>query len=298
MTCVVETNNLTKRYGSFTALEQMNLRLEANKIYGLLGRNGAGKSTLLNLITTQNIPTAGEIKIFGENPWDNSRVLRQMCYIRENATYPYYFRLKAILRIAADFYPNWSMDLADDLIDSFELDVEKKVIQLSRGMRTALGVIIGMASRAPLTIFDEPVLGLDAVARQTLYDRLLQDYSEYPRTIIMSTHLIDEVSMLFEEVIIMNKGKLILQEEAERVRNRGYYLSGKKDLVLQFASGKEIVNEQHLGGQSQIAIFGDLMTEEKAKASGMGIEVSTIPLQKLFVYLTEKEKRCNHHESH
>lgn len=290
MTLAVQTKNLTKRYGKFTAVDQMSISLEANKIYGLLGRNGAGKSTLLNLLATHNLPTEGEVRIFGAHPWDNSTVLRRMCYIRENATYPYYFRLKAVLQIAADFFPNWDAGFAAELMDSFELDREKKVLQLSRGMRSALGVVIGLASRAPLTIFDEPVLGLDAVARQTLYDRLLQDYSECSRTFIISTHLIDEVSMLFEEIIMMSKGRLVLHDEAERLRNRGYYLSGKKDLVAEFVRGKEVINEQSLGGQSQIAVFGELQTEEKERASRTGIEISTIPLQKLFVYLTEKRK--------
>lgn len=298
MTLAVETKNLTKRYGKFTALDGMNLSLEENKIYGLLGRNGAGKSTLLNLLTTQNIPTAGKMQIFGEDPWENSRVLQKICYIRENAIYPYHFRLRVILQIAADFFPNWSADFAADLIDAFELDLGKKVFQLSRGMKTALGVTIGLASRAPLTILDEPALGLDAVARQIVYDRLLQDYSEHPRTILMSTHLIDEVSTLFEQVVIMDKGKLILQDETELLRDKGFYLAGKKDLVLEFAKGKEMIDEQHLGGQSQVAIFNQLTAEETSKAVDMGIEVSVIPLQKLFVYLTEKEKRCNHHESH
>lgn len=289
-TAAIEVINLTKKYDRFTAIENMNLIIESNKIHGLLGRNGAGKTTLLNIVATHNFPTSGGVKIFGEEAWTKSEVLQKVCYIRENPIYPFNFKLKNIFDIVSDFYPNWNENLALELVDKFNLNLEKKARQLSRGMLSALGVIIGLASRAPLTILDEPALGLDAVARQTLYDSLLEEYCNHPRTILLSTHLIDEVSKIFENVIIIKDGEIILNDDADFLRNRGYYFLGNKAELKKVVKEKTILNEQMFGNQSQIAIFDELTEAEKVTAKENGIDINSIPMQKLFVYLTEDRK--------
>lgn len=283
----VETTNLTKKYGRFTAIENMDLVIEPNKIHGLLGRNGAGKTSLLNIVATHNFPTSGQVKIFGEDPLTESEVLKKVCYVRENTVYPFNFKLKSVLDIVSDFYPYWDADFAQELVHRFNLNPDKKLRQLSKGMFSALGAVIGLASRAPLTILDEPSLGLDAVARETFYDSLLEDYMNHPRTILLSTHLIDEVSKIFEKIVIVKEGKVILNDNADLLRNKGHYLSGNKGPIEELVKGKMILNQQNFGSKMKVAIFSELLDEEKEKAKQNDIDINSIPMQKLFVYLTE-----------
>src|SRR5690606_30706764 len=154
----------------------------------------AGKTTLMSILTAQNFASSGEVSVFGEHPYENARVLSRVCFVRESQKYPDDATPGHAFRAARLFFTNWDQGLADQLIRDFQLPMKQTIKKLSRGQLSAVGVIIGLASRAEITFFDEPYLGLDAVARQIFYDRLLEDYSEHPRTIILSSHLIDEVS--------------------------------------------------------------------------------------------------------
>src|SRR6185437_4426143 len=136
----------------------------------------------------------------------------------ESQKYPDTFRIIDVLAVAKTLYPDWDDAYAKSLIEDFRLPIKRKIKKLSRGMLSSVGIVVGLASRAPLTIFDEPYLGLDAVARVLFYDRLLEDYAEYPRTVILSTHLIDEVSRLLEHVLVIDNGKLLLDEDADALR--------------------------------------------------------------------------------
>ncbi len=220
MTSVIEVSNLAKRYRDKLALDHVSLSIEADMIYGLLGRNGAGKTTLMSILTAQNFATSGEVRLFGEDPYENARVLSRVCFVRESQKYPDDAAPMHALRAASLFFPNWNQPLADRLADEFQLPMKRRIKKLSRGQLSAVGVIIGLASRAEITFFDEPYLGLDAVARQIFYDRLLEDYAEHPRTIILSSHLIDEVANLIERVIVIDDGRILLDEETDAVRER------------------------------------------------------------------------------
>src|SRR5262249_27841088 len=192
MSAVVEVRNLTKSYGNLAAVNQVSFSIEAGKIYGLLGRNGAGKTTIMQIITAQLFPSSGDVQVFGQAPYENSQVLSQICFVKDTQTYPKYFRVIDVLEVAPLFFPQWDREYAFALIEDFRLPLHRRMKALSRGMLSAAGIIVGLASRAPLTIFDEPYLGVDAVARRLFYDRLLQDYAEHPRTVILSTHLIHD----------------------------------------------------------------------------------------------------------
>src|SRR5690606_790531 len=146
-----------------------------------------------SILTAQNCATSGDALVFGVHPYENSDVLSRICFVRESQRYPDDATATHALKAARLFFQNWDQTLAERLVDDFQLPMKTRIKKLSRGQLSAVGVIIGLASRAEITFFDEPYLGLDAVARQVFYDRLLEDYTEHPRTIILSSHLIDEV---------------------------------------------------------------------------------------------------------
>ncbi|MEX5300439.1 ABC transporter ATP-binding protein, partial [Kocuria sp. CPCC 205292] len=215
MNPVIEVRNLTKRYKDKLALDDVSFDVQENTIYGLLGRNGAGKTTAMSILTAQNLPTSGQVRVFGADPYENARVLSRMCFVRESQKYPDDATARHAFTSARLFFPRWDQELADELIDEFQLPLKRTIKKLSRGQLSAVGVIIGLASRAEITFFDEPYLGLDAVARQIFYDRLLADYAEHPRTVLLSSHLIDEVANLLERVLVIDAGRIIMDESTD-----------------------------------------------------------------------------------
>lgn len=290
MNSVVEIKGLTKSYGNVTAIKDVSFSLEPNKIYGLLGRNGAGKTTIMHMITAQLFPTSGELRVFGELPYENSRVLSQICFIKESQKYPDTYRIIDVLEISALFFPDFDREYAFSLIKDFNLPLKRRVKKLSRGMLSAVGIVVGLASRAPLTIFDEPYLGLDAVARSLFYDRLIEDYSEHPRSIVLSTHLIDEVSQLLEHVIVIDNGKIIINEDAEALRGQAVTVIGAAVKVNEFITNKEVISREPLGGLLSATLMG-LTSMDQSRADMLGLEISPISLQQLIVHLTHKKSQ-------
>ncbi|MDQ2713852.1 MAG: ABC transporter ATP-binding protein [Chloroflexota bacterium] len=289
MSNVVEVRQLTKSYRNVTAIDQVSFSIDANKIYGLLGRNGAGKTTIMQIITAQLFATSGEVKVFGEAPYENSRVLSRVCFVKESQRYPKYFRVLDVLEQATFFFPHWDREYAFALSEDFQLPLKRKMKALSRGMLSAAGIIVGLASRAPLTIFDEPYLGLDPVARGLFYDRLLEDYAEHPRTILLSTHLIDEVSRLLEHILVIDQGRLVLDEEAEALRGRAFIVIGPAARVDTYTAGKELLAREPLGGLVSATVMGTGDVKDRKFAEALGLELAPVSLQQLIVHLTGEQ---------
>ncbi len=288
MAVAIRCENLSKSYGKVEAVKNVNLTLEEDKIYGLLGRNGAGKSTFTNLIASQIIRDRGSINIFNEEVFENTKALENICLVKEKELPMEDKRVKKIFESASVLYKNWDEDYKEFLVKEFNLDVKKKYKNLSRGNKSIAQLIIGLSSRAKLTIFDEPSLGLDAAAREKFYDILLKDYEENKRTIILSTHLIDEVSTLFEEVIIMNEGEVILKEDIESLLDKAHFLRGREEIILPLIKDKKVVHKENFGAASIMGIIGIFKAEELNELKDNNIEISPMPLQKLFIYITEK----------
>ena len=286
MSKVVEVSHLTKSFGRVVAVNQVSFSIEAEKIYGLLGRNGAGKTTILRIITAHLFPTSGEVWVFGAHPYENGRVLSQICAVSDRQKYPNGYRVLDVLHQAALFFPQWDREYAFALVEAFRLPLSRLMKALSRGMLSTAGIIVGLASRAPLTIFDEPYLGLDAVARGIFYDRLLEDYAEHPRTVILSTHLIDEISRLLEHILVIDQGRLVLDEDAEALRGRAFTVVGPAALVDIFTAGKQLLARSPLGGQVAATVMGNGNMEDRKRALALGLELAPVSLQQLLVHLT------------
>ncbi|MBP2078700.1 ABC transporter ATP-binding protein [Oceanobacillus polygoni] len=281
----IEVKNLSKKYKDTIALNNVTFTLDEPKIYGLLGRNGAGKTTFMDILSGQILPSSGEILIDGEDPFDNQRLTESICLIKEGNNFKKDLKVKNVLKIYSYFYPNWDQELAEDLIKEYNLSLNAKVKTLSKGMESALGITVGLASKAPITVFDEPYIGLDAPSRKRFYEIMLEEYQEEKRTIIFSTHLIDEVSLLFEEVLILREGSLVLQEESETLRDNAISVSGSIEKVEGFLAGKEVIERKQLAGVMTAYVYGTT-----ADAKVHGLEVEGIPIQELMIYLTERKK--------
>jgi ABC-2 type transport system ATP-binding protein len=277
----VQVTDLVLEYGGERALSGVTLDLAPDTIHGLLGRNGAGKTSLMRILTAHEFETSGTVRVFGEHPRENPGVLSRVCFIRESLKYPDAFRIAEALYAASVVYPNWDAEYAQRLVKDFDIPAGRRVKKLSRGQHSAVGVVIGLASRAPLTLFDEPYLGLDAVARRIFYDRLLEDFAEHPRTVVLSTHLIDEVSDLIEHVVVLDHGRVLLDSEAEALRGRAVSVSGPAEAVDAYTAGHRVLHEQRLGNLTRVAL------PERPGASAAGLAVDPLSLQELIVMTTQ-----------
>src|SRR5699024_98199 len=194
-------------------------------------------------------------------------------------------KIKHVLKIYSYFYPTWDQSLADELINIYQLNKQSKVKTLSKGMESALGIIVGLASKAPITIFDEPYLGLDAAARKQSYDILIEEYETEKRTIIFSTHISDEASLLSEEVLILQAGKIVLHEEAESWRDQTCAITGPENEVAKCIENKKVVQEILVARMMDAYIYGDT---EEAKHAGCNVEGMTS--DELIIYLTQNKE--------
>jgi ABC-2 type transport system ATP-binding protein len=283
----IEVEDLTLRYGRVTALDHLTVGLAGDKIYGLLGRNGSGKTSLLSVLAAFCKQTSGSVRIDGQPVFENRRITSQICLIRTNVdTLGKSDKVEVALAFAAQWRPNWDDDYAKSLLDRFGLPPSKTVGALSRGQRSVLGAVLGLASRAPITLFDESHLGMDAPTRYAFYDELLADFMAHPRTFVISTHLIEEVGSLFEEVVILDRGRLVLQEEVETLRSRGVSVTGPADAVDRITNGHTVLGERALGPTKSTTIYGPVDADLRERARAAGLELGPVGLQDLFVHLT------------
>ena len=283
-------SGIIKTYNGKDVLHGIDLELESGKIYGLIGRNGAGKTTLLSILTAQNPATAGNVTFDGQPVWENPEVLKNLCFSRElnqmtgnNANT---MKIKEYLRIAATFFPYWDQEMADRLIQEFHLDIKKKISKISKGMLSMVTIIVALASKAEFTFLDEPVAGLDVVARERFYEILVEEYTQTGRTFVVSTHIIEEAADVFEEVIIVDKGKILLKENTQELLDRSYHISGHEAEVDKAAAFLEVHHEEHLGRSKGITV---LLKPGQRIPDQYNVSIQKLNLQKVFVALCGEE---------
>lgn len=280
----IEIRKLTKRFGDTLALDQVSLSMEPNKIYGLLGRNGAGKTTLLNLLTGKLFPTAGQITVDGEPVWENENALGRIFHMAEENLYPGSLRIKDVFKWTQEFYPGFNREYAVKLARKFNLDLQKKCKGLSTGYASILKAIVTLASEAEILLFDEPILGLDAHHRDLLYKEILANYIESPKTVLISTHLIDEVADLLEEVIIIEKGRIILKGLVEELLASAHTVIGEMTAVDQYTANKRWIGGDILHNFKSVIVLAE--QPDHALADSLRLELGKPELQKLFIALT------------
>jgi len=281
----VRLRMVTQRFGRTTALDHVDLDVRPGTVTGLLGRNSAGKSTLAALVAGFRRPTVGSVHVDGEDPWENPRVAAGTCLVREAGDVLVDRSLRDNLRYAAGARPTFAPDLALELCDRFGLDLTATPTALSRGRRSAFGIVLGLASRAPLTILDEVTLGLDSAARQVFHDALIADYAAHPRTIVVATHLVAEVEPLLEDVVVLDAGRVLVAGALDDLQDRAVTLTGPAGSVDRVAAGHRVVGRQEAGPTVRVTVL-DADDTLRARARELGVHVGRVGLQDLLVDLT------------
>ena len=282
----IEIINVSKNFNKTVAIDNVSLTFEPNKIYGLMGRNGAGKTTLLNVITNKIFASLGVVLIDGETAVENDSAQVKIFSTSKKSSYPVNMKVKEAIKWTNEFYPNFNSEYACRLAVNFKLDINKKIKDLSTGYNSIFTFILALASGASVILFDEPVLGVDANNRELFYKELIANYIEKPKTIVVSTHLIDEISDVLEEIIIINDGKIVLCEPVDKVLQLGYTVSGPKANVEEYTKGKNIIREQILGNLKMTTIYQNCDDKDKHVIKELGLKITTVKLQELIISLT------------
>lgn len=283
----IKCTDLCKNYRQKKVLDNVNLTIEEGKIYGLIGRNGAGKTTLLSIISAQNPASSGDVTLDGEQIWENEKALSDIFFSRELSANTMSgannLKVKEYLKYAKCFLKNWDNDYANELLARFGLDKNQSINKLSKGMMSMVTIVVALASKAKFTFLDEPAAGLDVVARNDFYRLLIEEYTQSGRTFVISTHIIDEASDIFEEVIIVNNQKIVLKENTAELLERAYHISGNKedvDKMLTQNPDIEVLDTQNLGRSKGISI---LTAKNKCLTATEKLSVQPMTLQNLFV---------------
>ena len=280
----IELKNVSKSFGGVHALSDVSLSFGGGKIYGLLGPNGAGKTTLLNIITNRLYADSGEVTIDGESAPGRDRALGKVYMMAEQNLFPDSMKVKAALKITADFIPSFDLELAMELAERFGLPMNKKVKALSTGYSSIIRLVLALSAGTPYVIFDEPVLGLDAQHRDMFYRLLMEHCGGGGQTVILSTHLIQEAAPLIEHAVIIKGGKILRDASAEELTGAAHTVSGPAGLVDGYIAGRQVLNTTAIGGLKTACVEG----EPDARVPA-GLEVSAMGLQDYFISLMNEE---------
>lgn len=287
----LSAKGICKKYKNNTVLDNLDITLEPDKIYGLIGRNGSGKTTLLSLLSAHARTTKGEV-LLGDTPvWENQEMLDHICFAREitgNVASIQGMKVREYLRMASVYLPKWDDTYTKQLAELFGLDMKKNILQLSKGMTSMLTIIVALASRADYTFLDEPVAGLDEIAREQFYKLLLEEYSESHRTFVVSTHILGEVCDVFEEVMILKNGTFEVKENTQQLLERCYCVTGREDEVGKCTSGVRILRREQYGRSVEATV---LLESGQSLDLSCDTDVTAVSLQKLFVALCGEEEK-------
>lgn len=281
MTNTINIQKVTRTFDGRKALDNISFAVPKNSVVGLLGRNGAGKTTVMSIMAGQDRPSDGNIEVLGHAPFEHAPTLSQIIYVRDNQRYPDDYRLHHVLRIAPEFAPNWSEEVAAELVERFRIPEKTRLKKLSRGQLSSVAIVLGLASRAPVTLLDEPYLGLDVTARAFFHKMLLRDYEDHPRTIVLSTHLIEESASMFDRVVILDKGRVLVDDETDLARDRAFVLSGSTGAVAKILVDRPVLERRSIGVITSVTALGTIDDEFRQRAVEHGLQLARPSLQEL-----------------
>jgi len=273
----IEARGLRKTFGTTVALDRIDLRVEEGRILGLIGPNGAGKTTALNAILGL-IPYQGELRVLGRDPWtERDQLMRDVCFIADVAVLPRWLRVSQAVDYVAGVHPRFDRAKAEGLLAKTTIKRTSKVRELSKGMVTQLHLALVMAIDAQLLVLDEPTLGLDVLYRKTFYDALLNDYFDRHRTIVVTTHHVEEVQDVLTDVAFIDRGRVVLESSMEAVASRYLEVLVHPERAAE-ARALQPIHERQTFGRSILLFDG----ADRQRLAGLG-DVRTPSLADLFV---------------
>lgn len=287
---IIKTTKLCKSYGKTQALRDISISIAEGSITGLVGRNGSGKTTLLKILSGLLDKTSGEVLVFGHEPMDTLGVLSKLVYTYHNVVYNESLTLASIIKNYKTMFANFDKEFAEKLALYFDLSPKRKYRDLSQGMRSVFNYLCALACRTELTLYDEPVLGMDVAARKSAYEVLLRDFAEHPRTIVISSHLLSEIEGVLSDILLIEKGEVVLHGDIGSVREMAYRVDGNTQKLDGFTKGKNVIARK-TSELNDFAIIREKLTEASAKeAKSQELTIFPVSAEDLCVYLTRQDK--------
>ena len=295
----VETENLGRRFGTFEAVRGVDLRVQRGTVFGLLGINGAGKSTIIKMLVGHLRPTSGRLRVLGRTlEEDLVEIRRRVAYVSENRYLYEWMTVAESIRFTRAFHANWDDQKAADLLKRFSLPPEKKVRQLSRGNRARLCLLLALSYNPELIILDEPTSGLDPIVRRDFIENIVSEISEEGKTVLFSSHIVEEVERVADDVGIINDGELLLVNSVEEIKasyKRVRYATNGTRPELSGVPGLLGVENGRHEQVLTVRGFGDETISALAERGVRSPEVLPISLEDIFVNTVraERERRAN-----
>ena len=282
---MLKLKNITKKYGKTLVLDRINLNFDNPEgVYGILGRNGVGKTTLMKIIFNMITSYDGKIEINGEHTKNNDELLKQIVYaggeVNKHNTL-FQGKIKDLLKAYSLMYDSFDQKYAEKMIDSYGIKVKNKFSNLSTGNKTLVQNTLGIATRAPITILDEPTNGLDSVNRQNFFRFMMEDYAEHPRLFMLSTHLIQEVENYLTDIVILKDSEVLIDDTLENIQLKSHLVSNYR------FENKHVVSETTFGSSLEQIIYDDLSEEEMIMIKVNGGDMKPLNLQSLFNALVQ-----------
>ncbi len=287
---VVEFKEVKKSYGSNTVLNNLTFTINEGALTGIIGRNGVGKSTIMKMISGHTTVSAGSVKVFEENPFNSLMVSANSILIDDTISFSVKLTLADILNEAKRFYPNWDAHLAQRLFDYFSFNLKSHHHTLSKGKKSTFNAIIGIAAHCPLTIFDEPINGMDAVVRKDFYRALLKDYIAHPRTILLSSHHLEEIEDLLEDILLIHSGGIHFHGSTTDLQEMFIKVKGKEQSVLPSIANRSVFSKQINGSFCETLVKNDFTLDDRRLMEASGIQFSAVSANDAYIALTANMK--------
>ncbi len=289
---MIQIKNATKKFGDFTAISDININVKKGTIFGIIGENGAGKTTLIQCMTGIYKADEGEITINGELVYENPIVKERIGYVADQNQYFPFFRVKEMVEFYKRTYPTFSTDRFNNYNAVFNLDENKRVRQLSKGMQMRLSLMLNLSINPDVLILDEPTSGLDAIAKKQMLDILLQEVGENQLTVFVSSHHLGELERICDEIAIINKGKITymstLDEMKQNIKKLQVVFEDKSPEGLEYWA--EVNSVEKVGRVHYIVTqkYSKDLEEKLYKAGAKFVDQVNLSLEEIFIYTSEE----------
>lgn len=287
---VVEFNKVVKSFRTHDVLKEMSFEIKEGVLTGIIGRNGVGKTTLMKIIVGFTEETSGKVEVFAEKPFNSLKVSANSILVDDGMYFPLAMTLNDILKECDRFYPNWDRELAKRLVYYFGYHLDARHPHLSKGKRSTFNAIIGIASRCALTIFDEPTTGMDSAVRKDFYRALLKDYLAHPRTILLSSHHIEEIEDLLEDVLLVHKGVAHFHGPITKLQEMFIKLVGKTEKLAFHTAGKTVTSASSTGPYPEWILENTFSEDDMARMKADGIVISAVNANDAYIALTDQPR--------
>lgn len=291
---IIEVDNLGRSFGTTRALDGVSLEIVPGRVYGLVGGNGQGKTTLIKHLLGLLRAQEGSVRVFGLDPVAHPvSVLEKIGYLSENRDLPEWMRIDELLRYVAAFHPNWDAAYAAELAETLQLDTSRKIKQLSKGMRAQAALIAAAAHRPDLLLLDEPSTGLDAVVRKDILSVTVRTAAENGSTVLFSSHLLDEVEQMSDEIIMIDRGQVVMTGDLDSVRESHFVITGDSTIEADvLGSLPGVLSAETFPGSCRVVGQGDreLLQGEMIAAGVSSVTVRPATLQDTFIARTGRDR--------